>query len=279
MCSEPGDFATISWRVRDVNLDRFNTVSDTFVCHVSPRRRLAFKLRLVVRNHHDALDEDEDEDTPVCSLFLMGLDEDYDADVRFACKVATNNFVRTRPPAVVRMGGKDGKSRILFEDKLSLGFGVSHPDFVVTLNIFKDPPYPKPQFLKIPPEDIAVGSLSSDLGAAFDEETGADLTILCRERKFRVQRGLLAARNEVFAAMFASRGFREEEEGEVRIDDVSPGAMDKFLRFLYTDDVRLVRGEHTGELMAAADKYGVGRMKEACEQVRRQNNRFFPNGC
>ena len=82
---------------------------------------------------------------------------------------------------------------------------------------------------------------------AFLAETGADLTITCEtgtdendetiddedditdqesrqppaRTTFRVQKGILISRSEIFAAMF-SHGFAEGETGNLHISDMSP---------------------------------------------------------
>ena len=102
---------------------------------------------------------------------------------------------------------------------------------------------------------------------AFLAETGADLTITCEtltdenddaievdditdqesrqapaRTTFRVQKGILISRSEIFAAMF-SHGFAEGETGNLHISDMSPQVPFHFLNlFRYKVIFFIVRG-------------------------------------
>ena len=74
---------------------------------------------------------------------------------------------------------------------------------------------------------------------------------------FRVQKGILTSRSEIFAAMF-SHGFAEGETSKLHISDMSPQALREMLRFLYTDKMENAN-IHARELLRAANKYNIPR--------------------
>ena len=269
--------------------------SGEFVCRVAPFKTVRFKLVLKIRR----------ETSLTFELYMESL-EDEDLRLRLACAVRSNNFNRTKRPFDVTVPGKvEGNTQhesimwgqisdVFGEGQAGGGGGqqqnISLPDVKVSVNIFTTVKYPRPKFLE--EEEDGETSLSTDMEAAFNNEVGANLTIICmglpaeeaeggdegdegagqtameqqvERARFRVQQGVLAARSEVFAAMF-SRGFREQEEATVTIGDMSPEALREFLRFMYTDKPRQL-GEHAEELLAAADKYNVARLKLLCEQA------------
>ena len=121
-------------------------------------------------------------------------------------------------------------------------------------------------------------------------ETGADLTITCEtfndeateneneqdvieqtpaRATFKVQKGILTSRSEIFAAMFSHR-FSEGETSTIHITDMSPQALREMLRFLYTDKMENAN-IHAKELLRAANKYNIPRMKLLAEEALCQN--------
>ena len=102
--------------------------------------------------------------------------------------------------------------------------------------------YPKPRFVgDANTGEAATNSLPNDMWKAFLNETSADLTITCEtfndeatdeneqdvieqtpaRATFKVQKGILTSRSEIFAAMFSHR-FSEGETSTIHITDMSP---------------------------------------------------------
>ena len=73
----------------------------------------------------------------------------------------------------------------------------------------------------------------------------------------------------MFAAMF-SHGFSESETSTLHISDMSPQALREMLRFLYTDRMENAN-IHAKELLMAASKYNIPRMKLLAEEALCQN--------
>ena len=93
----------------------------------------------------------------------------------------------------------------------------------------------------------------------------SDVTIACEGKKFPAHKLILAARSEVFAAMFSHKGTLEDQHQEVLIEDSDRVTMDLFLTFLY--DATLPKDlpfKSYVELLKAADKYQVPSLIEAC---------------
>lgn len=119
----------------------------------------------------------------------------------------------------------------------------------------------------------------------------SDVTFQVGHREFAAHSVVLAARSPVFRAMFSgdggrppARAHRDDGAGKrlvVRIDDTAPAAFGALLHFVYADalpptvdagaDGGLVADMRVaGELLAAADKYGVERMRLLCERALRE---------
>ncbi|CAH8563293.1 unnamed protein product [Schistosoma mattheei] len=84
-------------------------------------------------------------------------------------------------------------------------------------------------------------------------------------RQFEAHKAILAARSPVFAAMFG-HGMEESRANRVEITDMEPDTVAEVLRYIYTGQVvGMNRLAH--ELLAAADKYQLERLKTMCEEA------------
>ncbi|CAH8566772.1 unnamed protein product [Heterobilharzia americana] len=84
-------------------------------------------------------------------------------------------------------------------------------------------------------------------------------------RQFEAHKAILAARSPVFAAMFG-HGMEESRANRVEITDMEPDTVAEILRYIYTGQVvGMDRLAH--ELLAAADKYQLERLKTMCEEA------------
>ena len=125
----------------------------------------------------------------------------------------------------------------------------------------------------IPAEEvIAVPStnLHQHLGELLESETGADVTFLVCDESFAAHKDILAARSPVFKAQFFG-DMKEKCSQRVEVKDMEVAAFRAMLHFIYTDTVpeldqplELVAtlAQH---LLAAADWYGLDRLKLICE--------------
>ncbi|PKI73310.1 hypothetical protein CRG98_006248 [Punica granatum] len=107
---------------------------------------------------------------------------------------------------------------------------------------------------------------------------GSDVTFDVAGEKFRAHKLVLAARSNVFRAKFIDNIGEEKEE--MVITDLEPKVFKALLHFIYRDDLSgdvvsigsssstctsSIADTLTAKLLAAADKYGLERMRLMCE--------------
>jgi len=113
----------------------------------------------------------------------------------------------------------------------------------------------------IPPCDLA-----ADLKALWQdpEATHADIKLVTENKSFMAHKAMLSARSPMFRAMF-SLDMKEKEASEIQVVDVTAETLAQMIEFMYTGDVADL-DERADELLAAADKYGLSRLRCMCEQ-------------
>ena len=108
--------------------------------------------------------------------------------------------------------------------------------------------------------------LSDDLGSLFENSQFADVQLYCGGREFQCHKAILAARSQVFQAMF-SHDMEEKKNCRVEVKDVEPEVMAELLRFIYTGKTAANLESMAADLLAAADKYALERLKVMCEEA------------
>ncbi|CAN6373115.1 unnamed protein product [Urochloa humidicola] len=136
-------------------------------------------------------------------------------------------------------------------------------DVTVMKETCVDPKAPRP--LIVPPSD-----LPRDLGALLESEVGKDVTFDVGGEEFTAHRYVLAARSPVLMAELYG-GMKENSMSSFQIKDVEPRVFEALLHFIYTDTLQEI-DEHNEvgmaqHLLAAADKYGLLRLKVMCEAM------------
>nr|CAD2181330.1 unnamed protein product [Meloidogyne enterolobii]CAD2198768.1 unnamed protein product [Meloidogyne enterolobii] len=106
--------------------------------------------------------------------------------------------------------------------------------------------------------------LSEDMSNLFEKSLFADCTLYSGNREFQVHKAVLACRSPVFAAMF-EHGMAESLSDCVNIKDIDSEVLGEMLRFMYTGSAPNLE-RMADELLAAADKYQLERLKVMCEQ-------------
>ncbi|CAN6354619.1 unnamed protein product [Urochloa humidicola] len=131
-----------------------------------------------------------------------------------------------------------------------------------------------PAIAEPPPPD-----LREHLGALLRmPQVGADVTFAVQGVAFRAHRAVLAARSPVFKAeLSVSPAAAKEDAGEMMmmaIDGVTPLVFETLLHFIYTDllpDMGDLGREEYQELvrnlLAAADRYAMYRLKQICRVI------------
>ncbi|KAL7743107.1 hypothetical protein ACLKA6_015029 [Drosophila palustris] len=80
--------------------------------------------------------------------------------------------------------------------------------------------------------------------------------------KIPVHKIILSARSKVFAAMFR-HPMKEITENCIVLDDFNSNVVAELIRFIYTGEAPNLQ-EMTADLLAAADKYELDRLKAMC---------------
>ncbi|WVZ79016.1 hypothetical protein U9M48_026644 [Paspalum notatum var. saurae] len=128
-------------------------------------------------------------------------------------------------------------------------------------------PAKKEEVAAIPPSD-----LHQHLGELLRSQKGADVTFAVAGESFAAHKLVLAERSPVFMAEFFG-GMAEGSSGSVEIVDMDPAVFRAMLQFIYTDTAPELDDEAEPEpatamaqhLLAAADRYGLERLKLVCE--------------
>lgn len=107
--------------------------------------------------------------------------------------------------------------------------------------------------------------LADDLGALFDQSKFSDVTLAANGAEFNAHKAILAARSAVFAAMFEHE-MEEKKHNRVEIRDMDKDVLGEILRFIYTGKANNL-DKMADELLAAADKYDLERLKVMCEEA------------
>ena len=99
-------------------------------------------------------------------------------------------------------------------------------------------------------------------------ETGefADVTFIINETRIKGHKCILASRSNFFKNMFTV-GMRESEESIISVQDISLPTFQKLLEFIYSDQLNdLESAEQAIDVLVAANKYGLDRLKRLCEK-------------
>ena len=94
------------------------------------------------------------------------------------------------------------------------------------------------------------------------DHTLTDVTLQVKGKFLKAHKLILAATSPVFKVMFQD-GTKEQQSGQVNIEDIDTNVFEEFLRFIYTGDVRHLP-EIAEDLLAVADKYQVQSLKYTC---------------
>ncbi|XBJ22905.1 hypothetical protein VPH35_001207 [Triticum aestivum] len=149
------------------------------------------------------------------------------------------------------------KETILEQDYLT----GRHFTIVCTIMIIDDSPP-----IAVPPPDIG-----THLSRLLDHADRTDVSFVVDDETFRGHRAVLAARSPVFRAeLFGSMS--EATMTSITLHDITPATFKVMLRFIYTDELP---GEDEPadssvemfqDLLAAADRYALDRLKIICTQ-------------
>jgi len=117
--------------------------------------------------------------------------------------------------------------------------------------------------LTSPPPDTSL-QLSRDLGDLLDDDTFADVNIVCDDKTIRCHKNILGARSSVFRAMF-QHDMKENKNGEVIISDLEYSTVNDMVRYIYSGRVDDINTK-AAALLSAADKYDLKDLKSLSER-------------
>jgi speckle-type POZ protein len=98
-----------------------------------------------------------------------------------------------------------------------------------------------------------------------DRRMISDVSIICQGKEIPANKVLLAARSEVFRAMF-SHSMKEAQSSKVEVMDVDPHVFEQMLCYIYTGFAPDV-DRYAEELLVAANKYALEELKTGCVRV------------
>lgn len=107
--------------------------------------------------------------------------------------------------------------------------------------------------------------LSEDLSLLFESSKFSDVILSVEGREFFAHKAILAARSPVFAAMFEHE-MEEKKQNRVEITDMDNEVLNEMLKFIYSGKAPQLE-KMADDLLAAADKYDLERLKVMCEEA------------
>ncbi|TVU42680.1 hypothetical protein EJB05_09100, partial [Eragrostis curvula] len=119
----------------------------------------------------------------------------------------------------------------------------------------------------MPPSD-----LPDHLGCLLKDGMGADVTFDVQGKSFPAHRMLLAARSPVFKAELLGP-MKEGRADRIAVHEIQPEVFEALLHFVYTDSLPSMDDGKggginlVGDLLVAADRYAMDRLKLVCERI------------
>ncbi|XP_043287590.1 uncharacterized protein [Venturia canescens] len=98
----------------------------------------------------------------------------------------------------------------------------------------------------------------------FESKTLSDVIFVFDDKQLLAHKSVLAARSEVFQAMFSSE-MKEKDTSRIEIVDTKAEIFEEFLRYLYTGELNDLKNK-VEEMLFLADKYQICELKELCEE-------------
>lgn len=114
----------------------------------------------------------------------------------------------------------------------------------------------------------SLNSLSADLRKVLDSELLPDVQLKIEDHSFPAHKAVLAARSEVFAAMFEHK-MAESNTNIVDIEDFDPSVFPIFIKYIYTGNVYEdnLTDDTVLKLYEASDRYAVTALKVICAET------------
>uniref|UniRef100_A0A0D9WT22 BTB domain-containing protein n=1 Tax=Leersia perrieri TaxID=77586 RepID=A0A0D9WT22_9ORYZ len=134
-----------------------------------------------------------------------------------------------------------------------------------TITVLKELPEHVIAAAQVKEVPIPSSDLHKHLGELLQKETGTDITFVVSGESLAAHKNILAARSPVFMAEFFGN-MKEASSGIVMVQDMEVTVFQAMLHFIYTGTVPELDQELMAmHLLAAADRYGLHRLKLICE--------------
>ncbi|KAL6843273.1 hypothetical protein ACP4OV_026986 [Aristida adscensionis] len=139
---------------------------------------------------------------------------------------------------------------------------------ILQSSMHETPPATADLAVQVPPSD-----LSNELGKLFDSKEGMDVTFEVKGQVFHAHKVVFAMRSPVFKAELYGL-MRHKETRNIKIENMQPAVFRALLHFVYKDSLPPMddleedqNKEMIKDLLAAADKFSMERMKLMCESI------------
>ena len=161
-----------------------------------------------------------------------------------------------------------------FDKRVVLESNIKDDCFIIktVVSVYKVfPVEPTAQFA-VPP-----GNILQQLGQLLDNGNGADVTFEVDGQILSAHKCILAARSPVFSAQFFGP-MKEKSDTTIKIEDMKAPVFKALLHFIYNDsfpEFEETKGSDekqetklmAQQLLVAADRYNLGRLKVICEKM------------
>lgn len=117
----------------------------------------------------------------------------------------------------------------------------------------------------IPPQSH-IEKLLGDFRSTYEENLFTDVELEVESEIINAHRFVLSSRSPVFRRMF-EHNMTEKKDGRIVVEDVDKPVLEALVWYLYTGIVKDMPFEDMCDLYAAADKYEVFSLREACASV------------
>jgi len=113
---------------------------------------------------------------------------------------------------------------------------------------------------------VPQANLQRDMLTMLESGDFSDVIFIISETRIKAHKCVLASRSSFFKNMFTV-GMRESEESIISVQDITLATFMKLLEFIYSDQLNdLESAEQAIDVLVAANKYGLDRLKRLCEK-------------
>ena len=97
----------------------------------------------------------------------------------------------------------------------------------------------------------------------FEEQSYADVTLICGEKEFKCSSFILGENSSVFQTMFKHSGFKEAKTNSATINGIEVTTLERVIRFLYSGSIDL-EPSNILEVLNFANQYDITPLRDAC---------------